>query len=166
MDVVNGESIRWTKSSRSLDTFPLRAFIIKSIRSFIICISATIWGGAVSMMDGRLVSCRSSLLGALLPSDPSWFSLLSIGTFLVFLLSVVSCVPLTQLLFQVMVLLSKVFHGHSKSLNLSLEGSRAWFVSLSVVSGCHRVSEYHANLCSGSSYMAYKSQSFPTDGAN
>ena len=65
-----------------------------------------------------------------------------------------------------MVLLSKVFHGHSKSLNLSFEGSHAWFVSLSVVSGCYRVSEYHAALCSESSYMAYKSQSFPTNDAN
>ena len=76
MDVVNGESVRWTKSLRSLDTRPSRAFIIKSIRSFIICISATMWGVAVSMMDGQLVSCRSSLLGVLLPFNPSW-SLLS-----------------------------------------------------------------------------------------
>ena len=36
-DVVNGESVQWIKSSRSLDTHPLRVFIIKSIRSFIIC---------------------------------------------------------------------------------------------------------------------------------
>ena len=42
MDVVNGESIQWTKSSRSLDTCPLRAFIMKSIHSFIIYISMTI----------------------------------------------------------------------------------------------------------------------------
>ena len=74
-DVVNGESVWRTKSSRSLDTLPLRAFIIKSIRSFIICISATMWGGAVSVMDGRLMSYRSSLLGTLLPSGPSWFLL-------------------------------------------------------------------------------------------
>ena len=72
MDVANGESIRWTKSLRLLDTLLLRAFIIKSICSFIICISVTIWDGVASVMDGRLVSCRSGLLGALLPSGPSW----------------------------------------------------------------------------------------------
>ena len=68
--MVNGESVRWTKSSRSLDTHPLKTFIIKSIRSFIIYISTKMWGGAISMMDGRLMSCRSGLLGALLPSGP------------------------------------------------------------------------------------------------
>ena len=81
--VVNGESVLFTKSSRSLDTYPLRAFIITSICSFIACISATIGGGAVSMRDGMLKFCRSGLLGALLPfglSCPphsglsSWFS--------------------------------------------------------------------------------------------
>ena len=76
MDVVNGESVRWTKSSRSLDTCPLRVFIVKSIRSFIICISTTICGEAVSAVDGRLVSYRSSLVKVFLPSGPSW-SLLS-----------------------------------------------------------------------------------------
>ena len=44
---------------------------MKSIISFIICISATTCGGAVSVMDGRLVSCRSYLLRAWLPSSPS-----------------------------------------------------------------------------------------------
>ena len=39
-------------SLRLLDTHPLRAFIIKSIRSLIICISATMWGGAISAVDG------------------------------------------------------------------------------------------------------------------
>ena len=75
MDVVKGESVRWTKSSRSLDTRPLRVFIIKSIHSLIICISATMWGGTMSAVDGRLTSDRSSLLGALLPSGPSWYLL-------------------------------------------------------------------------------------------
>ena len=84
MDVVNGELVRWTRSSRSLDTRPLRAFIIKSIHSFIIYISATMWRGAVSVTDGWLMSCRSGLRGALLPSShsqsllstpvPSWSS--------------------------------------------------------------------------------------------
>ena len=45
---------------------------MKSIRSFIICISTTMYGGAVSVTDGRLVSCRSCLLGALLLLGPSW----------------------------------------------------------------------------------------------
>ena len=44
---------------------------MKVIRSFIICISTTMCGGAVSTTDGRLVSCWSCLLEALLPSSPS-----------------------------------------------------------------------------------------------
>ena len=68
---VKGESVRWTNSSRSFDSRRLRAFIMKSILSFIICISVTICDGVVSVTDGQLVSCRSSLLGALLPSGPS-----------------------------------------------------------------------------------------------
>ena len=83
MEVVNSESVLFTKSSRSLDTRPLRAFIITSICSFIACISTTIGGGAISMRDGRLKFYRSSLLDALLPSGLScslrselsfWFS--------------------------------------------------------------------------------------------
>ena len=61
-DMVNGEQV---------DTRPLRAFIIKSIISLIIYISATIWGGAISVAEGQLMSCRSGLLEALLPSSPS-----------------------------------------------------------------------------------------------
>ena len=68
---VKGKSVLWTNSSRSLDTCPLRAFIIKSVISFITCISATMCGGTVSMTDGRLVSYHSCLLGALLPFSPS-----------------------------------------------------------------------------------------------
>ena len=71
MGAVNGESVWWTSSSRSFNTHPLRAFIMKSILSFIICISTTICDGAVSTMDGWLVSCRSCLLRALLPSGHS-----------------------------------------------------------------------------------------------
>ena len=71
-EAVNGESVRLTRSSRSLDIRPLRVFIMTSICSFIVCISATIGGGAVSMKDERLMFCRSSLLGALLPSGLSW----------------------------------------------------------------------------------------------
>ena len=44
---------------------------MKSIISFIICNSAAICGGAISVMDGQLVSCRFCLLEALLPSGPS-----------------------------------------------------------------------------------------------
>ena len=82
MEGVNGESVLFTKSSRSLDTRPLRAFIIISICSFITCIFAIIGGGA-SMRDGRLRFYRFGLLGALLPSGLSGsprselFSLLS-----------------------------------------------------------------------------------------
>ena len=50
---------------------------MKFILSFIICISTTICGGAISAMDGWLVSCHSCLLGALLPFGPSR-SLLSV----------------------------------------------------------------------------------------
>ena len=73
---INGKSVQWTSLSRSFDICPLRVFIMKSIISFIICISAIICDGAVSATDGRLVSCHSCLLKAMLPSDPSW-SLLS-----------------------------------------------------------------------------------------
>ena len=68
---VNGESILFTKSSRLLDTLPLRAFIITSICSFITCISTIIGGGVASMRDGRLKFCHSGLLNALLPSGLS-----------------------------------------------------------------------------------------------
>ena len=68
---VKGESIRWTNSSRTFDTHPSRAFIMKSIRSVIICISVTMYGDVVSVTDGRLVSCRSCLFEALLPSGPA-----------------------------------------------------------------------------------------------
>ena len=71
MEAVNGELVRLTRSSRSLNTRPLRAFIITSICSFIACIFATTGGGVISVKDGRLTFCRSGLLGALLPSGPS-----------------------------------------------------------------------------------------------
>ena len=68
---MNSESIRLTRSSRSLDTCPLRAFIITSICSFIAYISTTICGGVVSVRDRRLIFCHFGLLGALLPFSPS-----------------------------------------------------------------------------------------------
>ena len=70
-EVVNGELILFTKSLRSLDTRPLRVFIMTSICSFIACISAIIGGGIASMRDERLRFCRSGLLGALLSSGLS-----------------------------------------------------------------------------------------------
>ena len=76
--IVNGESVPFTKLSRSLEMRPLRAFIITSICSFIACISAKIGGGVVSIT--ALWPFRSPSFGAV----P-----------LVFLLDVVSCVPLT-----------------------------------------------------------------------
>ena len=66
--IVNSESVLFTKSSRSLEARPLKAFIITSICSFIACISAKIGGGAVSMREGMLKFRRSGLLSSLLPS--------------------------------------------------------------------------------------------------
>ena len=83
MEIVNSELVLFTKSSKSLDTRPLRTFIMTAICSFIACISTTIGGGAVSMRDGRLKFRCFGLLGALLPSGlscsprlelSSWFS--------------------------------------------------------------------------------------------
>ena len=71
MEGVNSESVLFTKSSRSLDTRPLRAFIMTSICSFIACISAIIGGEVASMRDKRFRFCRFGLLGALLPSGLS-----------------------------------------------------------------------------------------------
>ena len=64
---MNGESVLFTKSSRSLEMRPLRAFIMTSICSFIACISAKIGSGAVSLREGMLKFRRSGLLGSLLP---------------------------------------------------------------------------------------------------
>ena len=75
---MNGKSVRWTSSSRLFNTHPLRVFIMKFILSFIVCISMTICGGAISMTNGQLVSYRFCLLGALLPSGPSRSLLLAL----------------------------------------------------------------------------------------
>ena len=70
---VKGESIRWTNSSKLVDTHPLMAFIITSIFSFIIYISWAMHIALISILDGRLVlSGPSCLLGMLLSS---WSSL-------------------------------------------------------------------------------------------
>ena len=79
---------------------------------------------------------------------------LNTGAFLVFLLSVKSYVLLAQLLFQMMVLLGEALHDGGESLNLSLEGGYAWFVSLNIVGGRLRASKYHATLCPRSNSMA------------
>ena len=142
---MNGESVQWTRSSRSLDTRPLKAFIMKSILSFIICISATIWGRAISIPVGRLVSCCSCLLRAW----PFLVPYFCAGCFLIFLLGILRRIPLMQLLFQIVVLLSEAFHGSGESLNLSFEGRCMWFVSLNVVGGRHQVRKYHATLLFG-----------------
>ena len=68
---MNGESVWLTRSSRSLDTRPLRVFIITSICSFIACISAKMGGGVASTRDGMLTFRHSNRLGVLLPSGPS-----------------------------------------------------------------------------------------------
>ena len=70
-EAVNDESVWLTRSSRSLDIRPLKAFIITSICSLIACISATTGGGVISVRDGRLIFCHSSMLGALIPFGPS-----------------------------------------------------------------------------------------------
>ena len=81
--MVNGESVLFTKSSRSLEMRPMRAFIMTSICSFIACISVRMGGGVVSMREGVLKFRCFGLLGSLLPSDLSgslrselspWFS--------------------------------------------------------------------------------------------
>ena len=65
---VNGESVLFTKSSRSLETRPLRAFIMTSICSFIACIFARMDGRVASVREGMLEFRLSVLLGSLLPS--------------------------------------------------------------------------------------------------
>ena len=60
-----------------------------------------------------------------------------------------------------MVLLGEAFYGSDESLNLSLEGGGAWFVSLDIVGGRHRASTHYVTLCLGRDSMAYKSKRFP-----
>ena len=91
---------------------------------------------------------------------------LNTGAFLIFLLSVKPCVLLAQLLFQIMVLLGEALHSSGESLNLSLKGSYAWFLSWNIVGRRHRARKYHATLCPRSDSMAYKPQLFLTNGAN
>ena len=152
--MVKGESVRWTKSLRSLDTRPLRAFIIRFIHSFIICISATIWGRVMSAVDGRLRVWSFWSARGIATFRSLLVSFVCTCAFLILFLSVMFCVPLTQLFFQILILFGEVFHCSCESLDLPLQGSGSWFVSLSVLAGRHRVSEYHATLCQGSDSMA------------
>ena len=64
------------------------------------------------------------------------------------------CVPLTQLLFQIMILFGETFHCYREGLNLLVQGSGSWFVSLNIVGGRHRASKYDATLYPGSDSMA------------
>ena len=54
--VVKGESVRWTSSSKLVDTCPFKAFIIMSIFSFVVCISCAMCNAPTSSLEGRLVS--------------------------------------------------------------------------------------------------------------
>ena len=89
--VVNGESVQWTWSSRLLDTRPLRAFIMKSICSFIIV--SRICDGWMA----RVLSLWSAW--GIATFWPFFVPSLSVGAFLVLLLSVKPRVFLAQLLF-------------------------------------------------------------------
>ena len=85
---------------------------------------------------------------------PLLVSFVYTSAFLVLFLSVMSCVPLMQLLFQIMILFGETIHCSREGLDLPLWGSGSWFISLNVVGGRHRVSKYHATLSLGSDSMA------------
>ena len=78
-----------------------------------------------------------------------------------------SSVPLTQLFFQIMILFGEAFHCGRDSLDLPLQSNWLRFVSLNIVGGRCRASEYHATLCLGSDSMAnlYFPQTTPNDDA-
>ena len=147
-EAVNGESIRWTKSSRSLDTCPLWAFIMKSIRSFIIYILTTMWGGTVSVTNGQLVSCRSGLLGALLTFRPFWFLLsvlvLSWSSFWLSIVVFFWCNCSSKLWFCLWDVPQFLW-------GFGLASLRQWVAvrHLIVGDGCHWTSKYHATFLSG-----------------
>ena len=82
-----------------------------SICSFIACISTRIGGGVVSKREGMLKFRRSALRPFKSPS----FGVVP----LVFLLDVVSRIPLSQLLLQIMVLFREAFYRSREGLDLS-----------------------------------------------
>ena len=115
---MNGESVLFTKSSRSLETHPLRAFIMTFICSFIAYISTRMGGGVASVREGMLKFRLSVLLGSLLPScfsSPLLFGAVP----LVFLLNVMSRVPLSQLFLQIMILFREALYCGREGLDLS-----------------------------------------------
>ena len=69
---MKGKSVHWISLSKLVDTRTLRAFIIMSIFSFIVCISCAMRNTSTSSSKGRLVSYWSHLLTALLSSWSSF----------------------------------------------------------------------------------------------
>ena len=76
IDAVKGELVRWTNSSKLVDTRPLISLIIISIFSFITYISCALHNVPTSNFKEQLVFCWSRLLAALLSSwsSLSWWS--------------------------------------------------------------------------------------------
>ena len=68
---------------------------------------------------------------------PLLVSFVCTGAFLVLFLNIMSCIPLTQLLFQIMILFDEAFHCSCEGLDWSLQDSGLWFVSLNVIVGRH-----------------------------
>ena len=70
---VNGESVRWTSSSKLVDTCPFMAFMIMSIFSFIICMSSAMRIALTSIQrDGLCLLIRPICYrGCSLPCLPS-----------------------------------------------------------------------------------------------
>ena len=80
---VKGELVRWTSSSKLVDTRLLIVFIIMSILSFIICIFSAMRIAPLSSSDWKLVSsCWSCLLAALFSSWSSHLRWSSVGRWL------------------------------------------------------------------------------------
>ena len=110
------------------------------------------WGGTMSAVDGRLTSDRSSLLGALLPSGPSWYLLSTLvpswSSFWMLCPTFLwrSCSSRSWF--------GEMFHCSHEGLDLPSQGSGSQFISLNVVDGCHQASKYHVTLCPGSNSMA------------
>ena len=117
---VKGESIRWTSSSKLVDTWPLRAFSIISIFSFIVCISYAMRNTPTSSLEGWLVSCWYHLLKALLSSwsSISWWSFVPILSIILIIWLLI--IPLLQLSFQLVVPLGEPFNHYGKGLHLPL----------------------------------------------
>ena len=132
-DVVNGESVRWTKSSRSVDTRPLR--IHHKVHLFLHHLhfdDYMRWNRIRDEWATRVLSFWPT--GGIATFQPFWVPSLCAGAFLVLLIYVHHYVLLGQLFLQVMILLGETFHYCCEGLNLPLQGSRSWFIAL-IVSG-------------------------------